>query len=248
MAMALRLILALLLGLWAQQVSAQTLENLSESDRVILQSEIRAYLLDHPELVFEMVKIIEDRKALDQVALDTAAVNANATELFDDGFSYVGGNPNGDVTVVEFLDYKCAYCKKAHDEVAELIRSDVNIRYIVKEFPILGPESELGARAALSVLATAPQAFPKFHDQLMRFNGPINEQTLASIAADAGADPNRMIEGMGAEHVSFIINANRALARKMQVDGTPMFVIGTQMQRGYASLSDMQASVAQARQ
>ena len=242
-----RLILATLLGLLAQPASAQTLDRLSDTDRTTLQFEIRAYLLAHPELVFEMVKIVEDRKALDQMAQDTAMVKANATELFADGFSWVGGNPEGDVTIVEFLDYKCSYCKKAHDEVAELVRSDGNIRYIVKEFPILGPESELGARAALAILANSPAAFPEFHDQLMRFNGPLNQQTIARIAKDAGADPAVMLATMNDEQVTLIINANRALAQRMQVDGTPMFVIGTQMQRGYAPLAAMRASVAAAR-
>ncbi len=242
-----RVMLVTVLGLLAQPVSAQTFDNLSDADRATLQAEIRAYLLANPELVFEMVKIIEDRKALEQIAQDIALVSANATELFDDGFSWVGGNPDGDVTVVEFLDYKCGYCKKAHDEVAELVRSDGNIRYIVKEFPILGPESELGARAALAILAASPASFPKFHDQLMRFNGPLNAETLARIAQDAGANPATMIAAMTDEKITLIINANRALAQRMHVDGTPMFVIGTQMQRGYAPLADMQARVAAAR-
>ncbi len=233
--------------LFAARAPAQMLESLSPGDRAILQSEIRSYLLDHPEIVFEMVKIIEDRKALDQVAQDAAMVQANATELFDDGFSWVGGNPDGDVTVVEFLDYKCGYCKKAHDEVAELIRSDGNIRYIVKEFPILGPESEIGARAALAVLKTAPASFANFHDTLMRFSGPINDQTLARIAQDSGADAAVMFAAMNDDPITLIINANRALAQRMQVDGTPMFVIGQQMQRGYAPLAHMQARVAETR-
>lgn len=239
--------LAIVLGVMAQPVAAQSFDILSDADRTVLHAEIRAYLLGNPEIVFEMVKIIEDRKALDQIAADIAMVKANATELFDDGFSWVGGNPDGDVTVVEFLDYKCAYCKKAHDEVAELIRSDGNIRYIVKEFPILGPESEIGARAALAVLASAPAGFANFHDQLMRFNGPINEQTLARIASNAGADPAVMFATMNDDHITLIINANRALAQRMQVDGTPTFVIGEHMQRGYAPLAAMRATVAEAR-
>ena len=242
-----RLIFVIVLGLLAQPINAQTLDNLSAQDRATLQAEFRTYLLTHPDIVFEMVKIIEDQKALDQASADAAMVAAHATELFDDGFSYVGGNPDGDVTVVEFLDYKCAFCKKAHAEVAELIRSDGNVRYIIKEFPILGPESELGARAALAVLTTAPLAFPVFHDQLMRFNGPINTQTLSRIAKNAGADAARMIDSMNDENVTLIIAANRALAQRLQVDGTPMFIIGDQMQRGYAPLAEMRDSVANAR-
>ncbi len=242
-----RLIFLMLFLFASPQTHAQSLDNLSASDRAILQAEIRAYLLANPDLVYEMVKIIEDRQALDQAGIDSALIRANAGELFDDGFSWIGGNPDGDVTMVEFLDYKCSYCKKAHAEVQALIESDSNIRYIIKEFPILGPESELGARAALAVLASSPQAFPEFHDLLMRFNGPLTLQTLTRIAGQADADPASMADAMNSDAVTLAINANRALAQRLQVDGTPMFVIGDQMQRGYAPLADMQARVAQAR-
>lgn len=242
-----RFLLAILVTFFALPAPAQVLDNLSDSDRLILQAEMRAWLMANPEIVFEMVKIIEERAASDQAANDIAMVNANAAELFDDGFSFVGGNPAGDVTVVEFLDYRCAYCKKAHAEVQALVQGDGNIRFIVKEFPILGPESELGARAALAVLAAEPASFATFHDRLMRFDGPLNAQSLSRIAEDSGADPAKMLAGMDAEAVTRIINANRALAQRMQVDGTPTFVIGDQIQRGYAPLADMQARVAQAR-
>jgi protein-disulfide isomerase len=234
---------AALSGLWAGQAAAQVFDNLSDHDRAALEAEIRAYLLANPELVFEMAEIVNARRAEEQVAAEAAMVRAFSAELFDDPSSWVGGNPDGDVTVVEFLDYRCSYCKKAHDEVQALVGGDGNIRYIIKEFPILGPESVLGARAALAVLAVAPAAFPQFHDRLMRFDGPLNEVTIGALVAETGGDADAIRAAMTGESVTSIIAANHALAQALSVDGTPLFVIGDRLQRGYAPLSEMQATV-----
>ena len=96
----------------------------------------------------EAVQILEDRQAAQEAEAGAGMIATNAEALFDDGYSYIGGNPEGDVTLVEFLDYRCGYCKRAHPEVAELLAGDGNIRLIVKEFPILGEESTLSSRFA----------------------------------------------------------------------------------------------------
>ena len=237
----LRSLLVLLALSCASTVSAQSLENLSPADKAALHAEIRDYLLANPELVLEMIDIIKQRQADAQVLSDADMVRDRAAQLFDDGYSFVGGNPEGDITVVEFIDYRCGYCKKAHQEIADLVQGDGNIRYIIKEYPILGPESEFGARAALAVLASAsPADYFRFHDALMRFNGPLNEATLRSIASDTGIDADRMVADMMSAGVEAHLGANRQLGQQMGVDGTPFFVIGDHVLRGYAPIAQMQ--------
>ena len=108
--------------------------------------QVRAYLLQNPEVIFEAVAEFERRNAQAQGDMDGALIEANAEALFNDPMSWVGGNPEGDVTLVEFLDYKCGFCKRALPEVDALLEQDDNIRVIVKELPILGAESELASR------------------------------------------------------------------------------------------------------
>ena len=114
----------------------------------------------------------------------------HADAIFDDGFSFVGGNPEGGVTVVEFLDYQCGFCRRAHPDVAELIASDGDIRWIVKELPILGPGSELAARAAVATLiAEGPERYAALNDRLMRLEGQVDDASLDGALTETGARP-----------------------------------------------------------
>ena len=135
----------------------------TDAEREALHAEIRSYLLANPEVLIEMIQLAR-AEAAGEAAADRPAscVAANRDAIFDDGFSWVGGNPEGSVTLVEFLDYQCGYCRKAQPEVTELLAADGDIRLIVKEMPILGPGSELAARAAIATLiAEGPRPMPR---------------------------------------------------------------------------------------
>ncbi|MGJ8583000.1 MAG: DsbA family protein [Marinosulfonomonas sp.] len=224
----------------AMPASAFDLSAMSDSERQVFRDEVRSYLLDNPEVLMEAIAVLEQRKSEAQMNQDEMLVQVNADALFSDDYSYVGGNPDGDITVVEFLDYKCGYCKKAHPEVTELINSDGNIRYIVKEFPILGDQSVLAARFAISTLNNlGAEAYEQVHDALMVQRGDISEASLRRVAADLDLDADTILEGMDAEDVNNVIAANHALAQRMQISGTPSFIMGDQMLRGYVPLDGM---------
>lgn len=243
-----RLATAVLLMSLAIPAGATDLSSLTDAERQAFRDEVRAYLLDNPEVLMEAIGVLEKRQAEAQVGNDQALIQANADALFDDGYSFVGGNPEGDVTVVEFLDYQCGYCKKAHPEVTQLIEGDGNIRYIVKEFPILGDASVLASRFAISVKQVAgDDAYEKIHNELMTFRGQISTASLENLAASQNLDAAAIMAAMGSDAVSDIIAKNHALAQRMQVNGTPGFVIGDQMLRGYVPLDGMQQVVAQVR-
>lgn len=222
---------------------------MSEAERAAFQAEIRAYLLEHPEVMTEVAAVLESREAAAQAENDTALVAAYETALFEDPNSWVGGNPEGDITLVKFIDYRCGYCRKANAEVAELVKSDGNIRFILKEYPILGPESDLSARFAISVRQIGGDAaYAKAHDALITFRGEVNEASLTALAGELGLDPAAVLARMDSAEVSQIIEANHALGQEMAINGTPTFVIGGQMLRGYVPLEAMLLIVAAERQ
>ena len=217
---------------------------MSEAEREAFRAEVRAYLLEHPEVLMEAIAILEQRQTEGQIEADRQKVAMNAAELFEDADSWVGGNPDGDVTVVEFMDYRCSYCRRAHPEVSSLIEGDGNIRYIVKEFPILGDESVAAARFALAVRAVAgDDAYAVVHDRLMTARGTMNEETFTRVAEEAGLEADAILAEMGSPDIDRIIQENYALAQALEISGTPSFVFQTDMVRGYVPLESMQGIV-----
>ena len=166
-----RLLAPLTALLLASGAQAADLENMTDADRAAFGAQVRAYLLENPEVIMEAVQVLEERQANEQAQGDVALVANNAAAIFADGYSWVGGNPEGDITVVEFLDYRCSFCRRAHPEVLDLVQGDGNIRYIVKEFPILGENSVLSSRFALAVRAVAgDEAYAEANASLMALN------------------------------------------------------------------------------
>ncbi|WP_093117900.1 DsbA family protein [Salinihabitans flavidus] len=229
--------------------TALDFDNLSEAERSAFRAEVRAYLLDNPEVIIEAVEQLESRQAQDQAAQDAALVSANAEDIFDDGYSWVGGNPDGDITLVEFMDYRCGYCRRAFPEVEELIASDGNIRLIVKEFPILGEDSMLSSRFAVAVKQMeGDDAYKSAHDALMTLKSEVTPTALERLADNLGMDANAILEHMDSPEVTEEIRQTRALAQRLQITGTPTFVMEDQLLRGYLPLDNMRALVAQKRQ
>lgn len=229
---------------------AQAVEfgNMSDAERADFHAAIREYLLENPEVLMEAIAVLEAREAEEAEAAALTMVSDNADAIFNDGHSFVGGNPDGDVTVVEFVDYRCGFCRRAHPEVSELVASDGNIRTITKEFPILGDESVEASRFAISTLQNAgPEAYKRVNDALIEKRGDFSRRSLARLANSLDLDSDAIIAGMDAEAVDSVITENRALAQRLQITGTPTFVVGEQMVRGYLPLDGMRQVVAEAR-
>ncbi len=235
---------ALALILAAAPALAFDIDKLSDAEREAFRAEVRAYLLENPEVIMEAVAVLEERSAAAQATADFDLVAANADRLFNDGYSYVGGNLEGDITIVEFVDYRCGYCRKAHDEVAELIKSDGNIRFIVKEYPILGEASDLSSRFAISVKQKiGNEAYKLTADTLIKMRGDVNEKSLRKVAKGLGFDADKILGHMNDPEVEKEIATTRALARDLNITGTPSFVFKDEMIRGYVPLKGMQAIV-----
>ncbi|SER50917.1 Protein-disulfide isomerase [Tranquillimonas rosea] len=240
---------AALSALLAGPAAAFDIDAMSDSEREAFRGEVRAYLLENPEVLMEAISVLEQRDAEAQSASDAQLVSRNSDALFDDGHSWVGGNPDGDVTVVEFLDYKCGYCKRAHPEVTELIESDGNIRLIVKEFPILGEQSVEAASFAVAVLRTeGGEAYETVNDRLMAMRSDITENSLRRLSDELGLDTDTVMTEMEDPEVRSLLAENRQLGQTLQINGTPTFVFGDQLVRGYVPLDAMRDIVAEERE
>jgi len=225
----------------ALPAQAFDLQNMSAAERDAFRAEIRTYLLENPEVIMEAVAVLEQRQAEEQARGDSDMIKANAGALFDDGHSWVGGNPDGDITLVEFMDYRCGYCKRAFPEVESLIEADGNIRIIIKEFPILGEQSVLASRFAIATLQVAgDEGYKQVHDALMTFRGEISQPALERLAEGFGLDAEAITARMDSDAVTEVINENRALGQRLNITGTPSFVMEDQMLRGYVPLDAMQ--------
>ena len=217
-------------------------------DRDRLREEIRAYLLENPEVLVEAMQVLEQRRIAREEEQAVALVAELGDDIFNDGYSWVGGNPDGSITVVEFLDYRCGFCKRAHPAVSELVESDGDIRLIVKEFPILGPDSTLSSRFAMATLISqGPDAYKDLSDTMMSHGGPLNQGALPGIAQKAGIDFAATQAALDDPKIDDQIAANMALAEKLDISGTPTFVIGDKIVRGFLPLEEMREVVAQGR-
>ncbi|MFY0648171.1 DsbA family protein [Sulfitobacter geojensis] len=226
----------------ALPATAMDLTELSDAERAQFRAEVRAYLMENPEVIMEAVDALREKEANAQAQADVDLVSVNADAIFDDGYSWVGGNPDGDITLVEFLDYRCGYCKKAHDEVAKLLEKDGNIRLIVKEFPILGDQSVLASRFAVAVKQVAgDDSYKAMNDALMAFRGDVTLASLRRMASTFGLDMDAIEAVMDSDAVTQEIAQTRALAQRLQITGTPTFVMKDELLRGYLPYDQMQA-------
>ncbi|HBB85331.1 MAG TPA: disulfide bond formation protein DsbA [Sulfitobacter sp.] len=227
---------------------AMDLTELTDAERAQFRAEVRAYLMENPEVILQAVEQMQNNQAQAQMQADFDLVTANADEIFDDGYSWVGGNPDGDITLVEFLDYRCGYCKRAHGEVAKLLETDGNIKLIVKEFPILGDQSLLASRFAVATKQVAGNdAYKQLNDALMAFNGEVSLPALRRLGESFELDVAAIEAKMDSDEVTQEIAQTRALAQKLQITGTPTFVMQDEMLRGYLPYDQMMALVEEKR-
>ncbi|WP_323783196.1 DsbA family protein [Thalassovita sp.] len=234
------------LALPAQAFDITTMD---DQERSTFRAEVRAYLLENPEVILEAYQIFEQRQAAAEAQKDETMIAAHGDAIYNDDRAWVGGNPEGDITLVEFMDYRCGYCRKAHSEVSELVATDGNIRYIVKEFPILGDESVLASRFAIATkLVAGDEAYKKAYDALITFRGNIGQKSLARLAETLDLDGDAIIAQMNSPEVNQLIGDNHQLAQSMGISGTPTFILGDQMLRGYVPLANMMELVASVRE
>jgi protein-disulfide isomerase len=238
------------LALAAPMASAQdsvATETADTLDQAEIEAIIRAYLLEHPEVVVEALQAFEAKRAAAEQARSREVITALLDQLNDNPLSPVGGNPDGDVTIVEFFDYNCPYCKQEAPAIAELLESDGEIRFVYKEWPILSPESEVAARAALAAWQQDEAAYVRFHDAMMAHRGKLDRDTVMAIAASEGLNIERLAEDMESGPVEAELEHVRNLANQIGINGTPAYVIDGELVPGAVGIEELRKMVAAAR-
>ena len=220
---------------------------LSTLDRKAIEGIVRDYILNNPEVVIQTIQNLRDRD--EKAAKDK--IEANLVKFLPDRLndpaSPVGANLNGDVTIIEFFDYRCGFCKRVFPDIIKVLNEDRNIRYVFKEFPILGPESVFAAKAALAVWLIDDGKYSPFHKALMKTKGALPESRVLRIAAGIGLDVKALKKAMGDGRVDGMIEKNFALAEALDINGTPAFIIGDQVIRGAIDLASLKELISKAR-
>lgn len=206
---------------------------------------VRDYLVNNPEVLLEAMQALRQKQRLAAQERLARALTEHAKEIREDPESPVGGNPKGDVTVVEFFDYQCGYCKAVFPRLMKTIDEDGKIRFVYKEFPILGPESVAAAKAALA--SRAQGKYVPFHNALMEFRGKLSEDAIFAIAKSVGIDTDRLAKDMAKPEIQALIDKNHELARALSINGTPAFVIGKELVPGALNESMLKAYIGRAR-
>ena len=204
-----------------------------------LERAVRSTILDNPEVVMEAVNILLLRDETERGEQRLATLAEIGNDLRHDPAAVVGGNPRGDVTIVEFYDYKCQYCRQFHAQLALVLAADPGVRFVFREFPVLGPESTMAARASLAAARQAPDLFLAYHSALMDTHGFLDEATVLQVAAEVGLDPDLLAIDMNDPSVDLSLDTNLEFAAALGIEGTPGFVIGDTVVPGYVDASEI---------
>jgi protein-disulfide isomerase len=217
----------------------------SEPQKTEIEKIIRDYLVSHPEVLQEAIGELEKR----QVAADTektkAAVAANAEALFESNRHVVLGNAKGDVTMVEFFDYNCGFCRRALADMLDLLKSDPNLKFVLKEFPVLGEGSVEAARVAVAARMqdTTGKKYIEFHQKLLGGRGQADKARALAVAKDVGFDMARIEKDMASDEAKKTIEENMKLADALGVSGTPSYVVGSEVVIGAVGLDALRDKI-----
>ncbi|GAB5373775.1 MAG: DsbA family protein [Acuticoccus sp.] len=233
--------LAAMLAIPAAGAAAQSL---SEAQEAEVRALIRDHLIENPEILAEAFEALQTRQQVAEEQALKGAIAELGETLRNAPDDPVGGNPKGGITVVEFFDYNCPFCRRVKPEVIELLESDERIRYVFKEFPILSASSGQAARVALAVWHLAPETYWDVHNALMGFDGTLTEDQIRTVIKDAGFDWDEVVARGDAEDVTQKIRENLEVARRLQINGTPSFVIGDEIIPGFVEAEQLAAAVA----
>jgi protein-disulfide isomerase len=207
---------------------------------------VKEYILANPEIILEAVQTLRRKQEEAQKKAAEAALKTKRADLQGATDLPVGGNPKGDVTIVEFMDYRCGYCKGVQPTLDQVIRADGKIRFVLKEFPILGPASRTASMAAIA--ANKQGKYLAFHAALMAYPNNLTEEVIFALARQVGLDVAKLKDDMKAPEVEALIEKTHKLAQDLGINGTPGFIIGDQIIPGAVSADEFKKRIAEARQ
>ncbi|WP_437360869.1 DsbA family protein [Inquilinus limosus] len=233
--------LAVLAAVAVAAPSVQAQQTIDPAQKDAIEQIVRDYIRAHPEIVVEALDAYQAKKEEQERAGQAKMLTSRADEIFRSPSSPVIGNPQGDVTLVEFFDYQCGYCKRSQPDLERLVKEDSGLRVVLKEFPILGPASVTAARASLA--AQKQGKYLDFHTKLMAFKGQLTDQAIFDTAKQVGLDLDKLKQDMNDPSVAAELRANMDLAEALGVQGTPAFVINDQIIPGAVGFDALKSQV-----
>jgi protein-disulfide isomerase len=221
----------------------------SEPQKTEIEKIIRDYLVTHPEVLQEAIAELDKRQAAADTEKAKAAVSANAATLFDSPRQVVLGNPKGDVTLVEFFDYNCGFCKGALPALVDLMKDDGKLKVVLKEFPVLGPGSVEAAKVAVAVRMQdkSGKKYLDFHQKLLGGRGKADKARALAVAKEVGMDMARLDKDMASDEVRVSLEESLKLAETLGLNGTPSYVIGDDVVVGAVGMDALRGKIAMAR-
>jgi len=248
-----RIIYILLAVIFAATVTSPLLaqektpsQSLSRIEREKIESVVKDYILNNPEQIIEAIQSLRQREKKEKQENIKSNLIKFKNELLNDADTPVGGNKNGSVTIVEFFDYRCGYCKRVQPDLIKLIASDKNIRFVFKEFPILGPQSVTASKAGLAAWILDKAKYKAFHKATMGAKGVLSKSRVMTFAANAGYNVDALQKVMSTPQIDTILEKTFILAKALDINGTPAFVIGDQVIRGAVDLKTLKSLISKA--
>ncbi|MDR6288507.1 protein-disulfide isomerase [Inquilinus ginsengisoli] len=233
--------LAAVAALAVASPAVQAQQTIDPAQKDAIEQIVREYIRAHPEVVVEALDAYQAKKDEDERKAQATSLTSQADQIFRSPTSPVIGNPKGDVTLVEFFDYNCGYCKRSQPDLEKLLKQDTGLRVVLKEFPILGPASVTAARASLA--AQKQDKYLDFHTKLMGFKGPLTDEVVYTVAGQVGLDLDKLKRDMNDPSVVSELRDNMDLAQKLGVQGTPAFVINDQIIPGAVGFDALKSQI-----
>jgi protein-disulfide isomerase len=233
----------------AASVLTVSAQNFSPTQRSEIEEIVRSYLLRNPELLQEVMNELEKRQSAADAAKAKAAVKSNAERLFNSPRHVVVGNPQGDVTLIEFFDYNCGFCKRALVDLVELMKGDGKLRVVLKEFPVLGQSSVEAAQVAVAARMQdkSGKKYFELHQKLLSGRGQIDKARALAVAREVGFDMARLERDLTSEEVRATLEESLKLAEALGLNGTPSYVIGDEVVIGAVGQDALKQKVSWAR-
>ncbi len=232
--------LLLLWPAWAQAAE----QPLTRGD---VEGIVREYLLANPEVLEEAFTALQTKRQTEAELARTVALDDHRDKLLNSPYGAVLGNPEGDVTLVEFFDYNCGYCRRAMEDLGRLIEDDPNLRVVLKEFPVLGQPSMQAAAVSIVVNELAPERYDAFHRRLMSLDGHADEGAAISIATELGLPADEIRSKMRSDRVKATVKESYDLAQALGLSGTPSYVVGDTVEFGAVGYDTLAARINEAR-
>jgi protein-disulfide isomerase len=235
------LLATVVLGSWHSTQAAE----FTQTQRSEIEGILRDYLLKNPEVLLDAMKALEQRQGENVAKQQQEQIEKQKSEIYHSDDDFVGGNPKGDIALVEFFDYNCGFCQRSLPDVKKLITTDKGLRVIFKEFPILGPGSTFAAKAAIA--AMKQDKYLQMHEALYEHRGTKDEAAVLSVAGKVGLNVDRLKRDMADPKIQMVIDQNAKLAAALKIDGTPGFLIDRRVIQGAVGFDALAAEIATTR-